>query len=130
MAIEEKGHSILGQVGKDASSGSAQDNKAPLKLQSLLICGAIAGATAKTVTAPIDRVKILYQVNAERAFTLAKAAKTTTKIFNNTGIAGLWRGNMASMYRVIPYSAISFTCFDEFHTGVQLFIISEGWQSR
>ena len=38
--------------------------------------GAIAGAVAKSVIAPADRVKILYQVNPKRAFSLTSAWKT------------------------------------------------------
>ncbi len=52
----------------------------------LLLSGATAGAISKTVIAPIDRIKILYQVNPSRSFTLQRGFKTFTTIVNNTGM--------------------------------------------
>ena len=37
----------------------------------------------------MDRVKILYQVNPDRAFTMRRAVKTFMKISRNTGVEGL-----------------------------------------
>ena len=39
----------------------------------LLGCGALAGASSKTLLAPLDRVKLMYIVNKERSFTLGNA---------------------------------------------------------
>jgi len=46
-----------------------------------LICGGIAGSIAKTVIAPFDRVKILYQTNTERIFSYGSAIKTGKHIW-------------------------------------------------
>jgi solute carrier family 25 protein 42 len=106
--VHQKGHSVLGK-----------DDQIPFEKKlspvQLLFCGAVAGSVSKTVTAPIDRVKILYQVNTNRRFTPLNAMKTARTILRDSGVSGLWRGNGAAMYRVIPYSAISFATFDRFH---------------
>jgi len=80
-------------------------------LQSLF-AGGVAGAVAKTVIAPGDRVKILYQVNPLRPYTVRAALRTASTIVKNVGVLGLWRGNGAQMLRVIPYAAISYSTFD------------------
>jgi hypothetical protein len=60
-----------------------------------LAAGAIAGATAKTVEAPLDRVKIIFQVSASR-FSFRAAARQMATIARNEGVAGLWKGNGAA----------------------------------
>ena len=116
----------LGQQGRSKArpaipspQGSAvAAKKAPESLSpvQLLLSGAAAGSLGKTVTAPIDRVKILYQVAAGRRFTLALGMQTARDIVTQHGTAALWRGNGAAMYRVVPYSGIAFSCFDRYHT--------------
>ena len=59
-----------------------------------LIAGAVAGATAKTVEAPLDRVKIIFQVSKQR-FSFAAAAKQMGAIAKTEGLSGLWKGNGA-----------------------------------
>ena len=87
-----------------------------LSTSELLFCGAIAGMTGRLATAPIDRVRILYQVSADRQFTFSRAGKTLLVIARNTGVAGLWRGNAAAMVRLAPTSALSFTMFERYAT--------------
>lgn len=77
-----------------------------------LATGGVAGAVAKTVIAPGDRVKILFQTSEQRAFTWARVWKTFATILQNTGVSGLWRGHCATLMRVVPYSATSFMTFD------------------
>jgi len=78
---------------------------------SLLLSGAAAGAVSKGVTAPIDRVKIMYQVRPDRSFTLRQGIVTAEKIVRSAGVVGLWRGNSAAMLRDMPYAAIVFATY-------------------
>jgi hypothetical protein len=76
--------------------------------------GAIAGGSAKVVIAPGDRIKILYQVNPERRFTLGAAWKSGSTVVRHTGVQGLWRGCGAQLLRVMPYSAITYLTYDRY----------------
>ncbi|KAF3834988.1 hypothetical protein F7725_027546 [Dissostichus mawsoni] len=73
-----------------------------------LLCGAFAGAVAKTVIAPLDRTKIF-----------SKCPPTDSQLrfiycsYMKGGLLSLWRGNSATMIRVMPYAAIQFTSHDQ-----------------
>ena len=94
----------------EAKTPSANDARQLTTLE-ILAAGGAAGAISKTLTAPLDRVKRLYQVDPTRAFTWARATRTITKISINTGIEGLWRGNASQMKRVVPYAGVQFVTF-------------------
>uniref|UniRef100_A0A672YY81 Solute carrier family 25 member 42 n=1 Tax=Sphaeramia orbicularis TaxID=375764 RepID=A0A672YY81_9TELE len=68
-----------------------------------LLCGAFAGAVAKTVIAPLDRTKIIFQVSSQRF-----SAKVNLSLFHINKSEGwaarLWRGNSATMVRVIIWA--------------------------
>jgi hypothetical protein len=76
-----------------------------------IIAGGIAGMVAKSVVAPVDRIKILYQISAI-PFHLRDVPKVAYNIIQQEGIIALWKGNMATMIRVFPYSGIQFMTFD------------------
>ena len=75
------------------------------------ITGGFAGAVAKTVIAPGDRVKILYQVTSDRPFSLRNALKTARVIVERGGFFSLWRGHSATLLRIVPFSSISYGMF-------------------
>jgi len=76
-----------------------------------LIAGGLAGMIAKSVVAPIDRIKILYQVTSTH-FRLRDVPSVALSIIEKEGLGALWKGNMATMIRVFPYSGIQFMVFD------------------
>lgn len=80
-----------------------------------LLAGGFAGGLAKTVVAPVERVKILYQVNPSSRYSLALARHTAAEIIHRHGWADLWRGNLANLARVVPYSAVVFVSYDLFY---------------
>ena len=57
-----------------------------------LCAGALAGATAKTIEAPLDRVKIIFQVS-KLPFSFRAAGQQMVAIVRNEGVQGLWKGN-------------------------------------
>jgi len=79
----------------------------------IFISGGIAGSFAKTLVAPIDRVKILLQVH-NKHYENVGAFKIFGRVFKDEGFLSLYKGNGAQMLRIFPYAAIQFTSFESF----------------
>lgn len=83
-----------------------------------LFCGGVAGSVAKTVTAPLSRLTILYQVHSlvttkENRPRYAMTMSTgITKIIERGGILSLWKGNGTSVLHRFPFSAINFYVYE------------------
>mmetsp|Transcript_20711 Transcript_20711/g.51386 ORF Transcript_20711/g.51386 Transcript_20711/m.51386 type:complete len:423 (-) Transcript_20711:46-1314(-) len=80
-----------------------------------IIAGGLAGMVAKSVVAPFDRIKILYQVSSAK-FQITKLPATAKRIVQEEGVSALWKGNTATLIRVFPYSGIQFMIFDRCKT--------------
>jgi hypothetical protein len=80
-----------------------------------IIAGGFAGMIAKSVVAPFDRIKILYQVSSAQ-FHIWKIPEIAKKIVQTEGPKALWKGNTATLIRVFPYSGIQFMVFDRCKT--------------
>ena len=77
--------------------------------QAAFIAGGVAGAVSRTVVSPLERLKILYQVQGvgrnEYKMSIYKALK---KMYVEEGFKGFMRGNGTNCIRIIPYSAVQF----------------------
>lgn len=83
-----------------------------------LFCGGMAGSVAKSVTAPLSRLTILYQVHPMVTTKENRPKFSMTirgglaKIVERGGILSLWRGNGTSCLHRFPFSAINFYCYE------------------
>ncbi|CAJ1786768.1 unnamed protein product [Sphenostylis stenocarpa] len=77
-----------------------------------LIAGGVAGATSRTATAPLDRLKVVLQVQTTRAH-IMPAIKA---IWKEGGLLGFFRGNGLNVFKVAPESAIRFYSYEMLKT--------------
>ena len=80
------------------------------------LAGGISGSLAKTIAAPVERVKLLLQTQAAGG----GSGKQYTGIFNcltrvikEEGVPALWRGNFSNIIRYFPTQAINFSVKDQ-----------------
>ncbi|KAH8362278.1 hypothetical protein KR200_001832 [Drosophila serrata] len=78
-----------------------------------LVSGAAAGALAKTVIAPLDRTKINFQIRNDIPFSFRASLRYLQNTYEKEGVLALWRGNSATMARIVPYAAIQFTAHEQ-----------------
>jgi solute carrier family 25 protein 16 len=77
------------------------------------VSGGIAGSIAKTLVAPIDRVKILLQVH-NKHYENYGIFESFYRIVQKEGFLALYKGNGAQMLRIFPYAALQFTSYETF----------------
>ncbi|KAK6363444.1 hypothetical protein TWF730_000875 [Orbilia blumenaviensis] len=82
------------------------------------LAGGVAGCTAKTLIAPLDRVKILFQTSSPQFqkytgswFGFGNAVRL---IYHQDGFIGLFRGHSMTLVRVFPYAAIKFLAYEQY----------------
>jgi solute carrier family 25 (adenine nucleotide translocator) protein 4/5/6/31 len=104
---------------------SSKANRTSLeKAQDFLIdfsLGGFSGAVAKTMTAPIERVKLIIQTQDANPRIISGEVQRYTGIINcftrvgtEQGIAAFWRGNMTNVIRYFPTQAFNFAFKDFF----------------
>lgn len=78
-----------------------------------LIAGGTAGAFAKTAVAPLERIKILLQTRTEGFHSLG-VFQSLKKLMKHEGVLGFYKGNGASVFRIIPYAALHFMTYEQY----------------
>lgn len=78
-----------------------------------LIAGGAAGGFAKTVIAPLERTKILYQTQYA-TFRSFGVTQSLHFIHKKEGLLGFYKGNGASVIRVVPYAALHFMTYEQY----------------
>uniref|UniRef100_A0A4D5R9L9 ADP/ATP translocase n=1 Tax=Scolopendra viridis TaxID=118503 RepID=A0A4D5R9L9_SCOVI len=83
------------------------------------IAGGVAAAISKTCVAPIERVKLLLQVqHASKQIAVDKQYKGMIDCFvripQEQGIISYWRGNLANVIRYFPTQALNFAFKDKY----------------
>lgn len=89
-------------------------NSSVMTVSKSFLAGGIAGITAKSLLAPVDRVKILFQVHETRTFSFRNAYNLAREIVAQDGARALFRGNLLNILRVVPYAGVQHSSFDYF----------------
>lgn len=75
--------------------------------------GGVAGAVSRTVVSPLERLKILKQVqSAGRSGYEMSIYQALRKMWIDEGWRGFMRGNGTNCIRIVPYSAVQFGSFN------------------
>ena len=85
------------------------------------LIGGVSAAVSKTAVAPIERVKLLLQVqDASQAIKpedrFTGIQDCFQRVIKEQGFGALWRGNMANVVRYFPTQALNFACKDFYKT--------------
>jgi Mitochondrial carrier protein len=75
-----------------------------------LLAGGVAGMVSRTCISPIERCKIVYQINRgqEGYFRLFG------QLVRSEGVLSLWKGNGVAVFRIVPYMSSTFLAFEEY----------------
>lgn len=79
--------------------------------------GGVSAAVSKTLVAPIERVKLLLQVqDANKNMAVDQRyngiGDCFSRVLKEQGFAAFWRGNLANVIRYFPTQALNFACKD------------------
>ena len=97
-----------------AATAAAASRDTASQVGLTILAGGIAGIVAKTASAPMDRIKIIFQTDSVRAFSLRSAAQEARRVVGEEGFWSLWRGNSATVVRVFPYAGMQFAAYDQY----------------
>ncbi|CCI46670.1 unnamed protein product [Albugo candida] len=89
-------------------------NNAIITMSKSFVAGGSAGIIAKSLLAPADRVKIIFQVSEDTKFTFRNAFNLGKRIYAQDGFRALFRGNLLNIMRVVPYAGVQHSSFDLF----------------
>ena len=108
---QHKANQLIPVSHHGVRSSANNGTQANANLLRSFISGGIAGMTAKTIEAPLDRVKIIFQTTQLR-FSFPAAANMMRSLARDEGLRSLWKGNGVVMLRVAPYAALHFTAHE------------------
>lgn len=98
-----------GPAGPQATGGKS------LSLPSItkaLIAGGVAGGVSRTAVAPLERLKILMQVQgSQKVYT--GVWQGLVYMAKNEGVRGMFRGNWTNCVRIVPNSAVKFLTYEQ-----------------
>lgn len=88
----------------------------------LLFAGAGSGAITKTAIAPLERIKILFQIQGmhpELKLKYHGIVQTGVTVVKEEGLRALYKGNGANVLRIVPTYALKFAFNDTFKNMVR-----------
>lgn len=105
---------------KSESELSSKQKEFSIMVQQF-VCGGLAGMTARTTVAPIDRVKLIIQTAMVRG-NLESGQRgiigTARHEIAKGGFSSMWKGNFTNCLRVFPYAALQFSTYERYKSHI------------
>ncbi|CAJ1801440.1 unnamed protein product [Sphenostylis stenocarpa] len=120
------GVAVEGGHGNNVKLLQQKNQQAQVGTVSQLLAGGLAGAFAKTCTAPLSRLTILFQVQGMQ-FDVAVLSNPSlwgeaSRIVNEEGFRAFWKGNLVTIAHRLPYSAVNFYAYERYKNLLHLFM--------
>ncbi|PWN90243.1 mitochondrial carrier [Acaromyces ingoldii] len=115
--LKRKGEEL---VGGEEEAEEEESAVSAAFLVSYFLAGGAAGATSRTVVSPLERLKIIMQVQPKSMKGDTKPHKGAysgvvsglVKMWQEEGFKGFMRGNGINCLRIAPYSAVQFSSYE------------------
>ncbi|XP_071802790.1 mitochondrial adenyl nucleotide antiporter SLC25A24-B-like isoform X2 [Asterias amurensis] len=88
-----------------------EDEKQTGRWWRILLAGGAAGAVSRTVTAPLDRLKVIFQVIGSKKNNLG-IISGFQHMYREGGILSMWRGNGINVLKIAPETALKFYAYE------------------
>lgn len=121
--MEDKLHGTEVPSERTNDQDNKSDGRTPINKKSMDyvirsgIAGGISGSCAKTLIAPLDRIKILFQTSnphyAKYSGSLIGLVEAARHIGINDGIRGFYQGHSVTLIRIFPYAAVKFVAYEQ-----------------
>ncbi|GMM41486.1 coenzyme A transporter [Hanseniaspora uvarum] len=93
--------------------------------------GGVAGVCAKSLIAPLDRIKILFQTGNPHFLKYRGSMNGLFKAFHHIslvdGVRGFYQGHSATLLRIFPYAGIKFITYEQLRN---FFIPSQQYETH
>ena len=83
-----------------------------------VLAGGFSSATTKTMTAPLSRMTILYQVSSGSTATHDSLISSLKSVVKTEGYKSLWKGNLVSVIHKVPYGSVNYYAYEYTKVGV------------
>lgn len=83
-----------------------------------LVAGGVAGGVSRTAVAPLERLKILLQVQNPHSIKYNGTVQGLNYIWRTEGFRGLFKGNGTNCARIVPNSAVKFFSYEQAAKGI------------
>uniref|UniRef100_A0A2N9F4U0 Uncharacterized protein n=1 Tax=Fagus sylvatica TaxID=28930 RepID=A0A2N9F4U0_FAGSY len=103
----------LAEEAKLAREGVKAPSYAVLSICKSLVAGGVAGGVSRTAVAPLERLKILLQVQNPHNIKYNGTIQGLKYIWRTEGFRGLFKGNGTNCARIVPNSAVKFFSYEQ-----------------
>lgn len=108
----------LAEEAKLAREGVTPRSDWILSICKSLVAGGVAGGVSRTAVAPLERLKILLQVQNPHNIKYSGTIQGLKYIWRTEGLRGLFKGNGTNCARIVPNSAVKFFSYEEASKGI------------